>query len=378
MSWKIEEIAEYEDEDKRGGICMACDDEIVVIGRSGWSGEANVYTIQTGELKFKLKCNNLEDTPEPFSHDNILAWLGTSIIVTLGLNDNTLKIWDKADGTLLADDLHKDKEKMEEMKKVQNMEDEEKEAWFNEKTVGWDEEKKQMFMYQIAFGVVENARKFECLTVKDDMVYGGYDGGLLIIGKEGGEWKIVKEIKLDYKLNEIESSGSWFAVAKVEEDHKMFSLWDPEKEDMGEQFTGKMKYFAHCKFVYPHLLMVGGRGDCDKTGVEVRHVETGELVRHLLQGEKRYEFISLSNDGKFFVVCEFVNSFSTGDDKSLKLAVYNVEQVLDPSIQEENLWSHTMEYKLSGLDHVRGVINQDYLIVNHSDTKLSVHSLEQM
>ena len=121
MSWKIEEIAEYEDEDKRGGICMACDDEIVVIGRSGWSGEANVYTIQTGELKFKLKCNNLEDTPAPFSHDNILAWLGNSIIVTLGLNDNTLKIWDKADGALLAEDLHKDKEKMEEMFKTWRM-----------------------------------------------------------------------------------------------------------------------------------------------------------------------------------------------------------------------------------------------------------------
>jgi len=375
MTWTVEKIGEYEDDDKRGGITMACDEEVVVIGKSGWSGEANVYTIETGELKFKLKCNELGDTPAPFSHDNIMVWLGTNIIVTLGLNENTLKIWDKASGTLLAQDLHKDKEKMEEMKRVQKMEPDEKEAWFNEKTAGWDEEKKQIFMYQIAFGYVENDRKFASMTVKDDVVYGGYEGGLLIMGAEGGDWKIIKEVKLDYTVDEIETSGNWLAVAKVEEGQKIFSLWDPEKEEMAENFTGKMKHYSHAKFVYPYLFMVGGRGDSDKTGVEIRHVETGELVRHLLQGEKRYEFVSVSTNGKFFAVCEFVNSFSTGDEKSLKAVVYNVEQVLDTSIEEENLWSYSLEYKLDGLDHVRAVINEKYLIVSHSSTKMDVYSL---
>ena len=117
MAWTIDTLADYEDEDKHGVIDMACDEELVVVGQSGWSGEARVYDVKNGELRFKLQCNDLGDTPAPFSHDSILVWLGTSIIVTVGTNDNTLSVWDRS-GTLLAQDLHKDKEKIAEMKRI--------------------------------------------------------------------------------------------------------------------------------------------------------------------------------------------------------------------------------------------------------------------
>jgi len=199
---------------------------------------------------------------------------------------------------------------------------------------------------------------------------------MLVIGVQahegGGMGWNVKEVELNFKPSEIERAGEFIAVAKVEEGKKKIHLWDPEKQEMGETLSGEMKDFWNCRIIYPHIFMVGGRGT-DKTGIEIYNIETNEFVRHLLKGEKKYEFIS--TNGKFFAVCDFVNSFSTGDDKSVKVAVYNVEQVLDTDIPEESLWSHCLEYKLQGLHHVRAVLNDTHLIVNHSATKLSVHSL---
>merc|ERR1711892_488788 len=171
-TWTLQNKAEFVDEKKRGVISMACDDELIVVGLSGWSGEARVYDIQNGELKFKLQCNDLGDTPAPFSHDSILVWLGTSIIVTVGTNDNTLSVWDRS-GTLLAQDLHKDKEKIAKMKRIQGMEDEEKEAWFEEQTAGMSEEEKYNYGMAMAFGFVSNDKKIDCLTVKHDLIYCG-------------------------------------------------------------------------------------------------------------------------------------------------------------------------------------------------------------
>ena len=95
MSWTIQPAREYEDEDKRDGCDIVCDQEVAVVGLAGWSGQARVYDIQTGEIKFKLQCNNIgEDEPETFSHDSIMIWLGTSIIVTASTNDNIVTIWD--------------------------------------------------------------------------------------------------------------------------------------------------------------------------------------------------------------------------------------------------------------------------------------------
>jgi WD40 repeat protein len=368
-TWAVEEVAEFVDEDKNGVIDMACDEELIVVGLSGWSGEAKVYDIKTGEKKFVLKSNTLGDTPAPFSHDNILVWLGKSIIVTIGTNDNTLSIWDRS-GTLLAQDLHKDNKKIADMKRIQEMEDEEKEAYFEGKTANMSEEEKYGFMMQIAFGVVPNEKKLVSLEVKEDMIYGGFDGGFFVIGNVDGEWKIVKEVKLGYEVDEIKVAGQWIAIGKVSEGKKVFGLWDPE---LGlNDLNAELKYFRSCEFIYPHIFMIGGRGDVDKTGVEIWNVEKGEMVRHLLKGEKRYEYIK--TNGKFLAVCEHINSWTSGEEKMLKLAVYNVDQILDQDVPEARLWSECFEYSTLdlGSEHIRAVFNEKNLIVNHGRTKFSI------
>jgi len=365
-AWALEDVAEFVDDDK-GVIDMACDEELLVVGLYGWSGEARVYDIKTGEKKFVLKCNALGDTPAPFSHDQIVVWLGKSIIVTVGLNDNTLSIWDR-EGELLAQDLHKDKEKIADMKRIQAMEDEEKEEYFEEKTVGMSEEEKYNFMMQIAFGFVPNEKKITSLTIKDDVIYGGFDGGFFMIGNTDGEWKIIKEIKLGYEVDEIEDAGKLMAIAKVDDGKKVFNFWDLEREEMVEDLAIVLKRFRSCKFIYPHIFLIGGRGDVDKTGVEIWNVETGEMVRHLLKGEKQYEYIT--TNGKFLAICEFINSWVSGEEKILKLAVYNVDQVLDQDVTEEWL-NMSLEYSTEDMgsgEHIRAAFSQNNLIVSHGNT----------
>ena len=67
MPWVMEDVAEFVDEDKNI-IDMACDEELSVVGLSGWPREAKVYDINTWEKKFVLKCNALGDTLAPFSN----------------------------------------------------------------------------------------------------------------------------------------------------------------------------------------------------------------------------------------------------------------------------------------------------------------------
>lgn len=376
VSWRLQNIAEFVDESKRGVIDMACDEELIVVGLSGWSGAARVYNITTGEPKFELKSNNLDDTPAPFSHDNILVWLGKSIIVTLGTNDNTLSLWDR-DGTLLGQDLHKNKARIADMKRIQEMERDEKEAYVEENTVGMSEEEKYAFIMSIVWGIVPNENKIISLAVKDDFIYGGFDGGFFIIGNDEGEWKIIKEVKLGYKVAEIEVAGNLMALGKVVKGKKIFSLWDPETEEIVEDLPANLKYFSSSKVIYPHIFMIGGRGDVDKTGVEIWNLEKGEMVRHILKGEKKYEFIS--TNGKFLAVCEQINSWTSGEEKMLKLAVYNVEQLVDQDIAEESLWSQSYEYSTLnlGAEHIRAVLNEKQMIVNHGKRNFTVMEIIQ-
>jgi len=366
--WELGSVAVFEDEEKRGIISMVCDEELVVFGRRGWSGEARAYDVSTGELKFKLQCNKLKDTPAPFSHDNIYVKLGENIILTAATNDNTVSIWDKS-GTLLAQDLHKDKEKITEMERIKAMDGDEKERWFEEISAGMSEEEKQMKMMEIAFGVVPNEKKIMSFGVKEDTVFAGTENGLLlIIESVDGEWKITKEVEINGKVSDIEVDGNWAVLNR----NRSLVVWDIEKGELVEGLkvdVGGCRGFVN---VYPHVFLIGC-GD-DKTGVQIWNLEKGEMVRHLLKGEKEYEFVY--TNGRFLTICEEIHCWISGEERMLKLAVYDTEELVIP-VPEESLKSKCFEYSSEQDATVRAVTNSKSLIVDHDAIKFSIMEILQ-
>lgn len=90
--------------------------------------------------------------------------------------------------------------------------------------------------------------------------------------------------------------------------------------------------------------------------------------------EKVYQ-VFINTNGKFLCVCEYLSGYGTGDDKSLELAMFNVEQVVDTHIVEEDLWKYCTQYKLEAFYELKAALNEDHLVVSHSSKKLSIHKL---
>jgi len=381
-NWKLGNLVQFEDEEKHGVCSLACDEEIIVVGESGWNGEARVYNMDTGEFKFKLQCNNLQDTPAPFSHDNVGVRIGKSIIVTCTSNESTLTIWDKT-GTLLAQDLHKDKEKMDEMKRIKDMPNEERVKFLEEQTAGMSEEEKYIYCMQMAFGGVQQNNKILTYDVQDDLVYCGTLHGVLVIGNTEGEWKVLKEVKMDVGVGDIGIDGN-FAVlgtmpvngeGKPQGTKITLSLWNIEnveemKEVEGSKFEVKM--FPSFTLAFPYAFLIGGYRGADNTGVEIWNMETKEMVRHLLKGEKMYE--AIHTNGEFITICEEIHSWVSGKEKMLKLAMYEIEELANQDISEENLTNETFEYSTLNLgsEHIHAVTTSKNLVVNHGRTKFSI------
>ena len=376
MSWSVGPPRTYRDEVKKASRDIVCDQEIAVVGLQGWCGKARVYDLQTGEVRFGLECNHLGDGHDDF----IRVRLGTDIIVTLSDNDNTLTIWNKSNGEMLAQNLHKDEKKTEELMKMQSLEGDKWNEWLDEKTVGFDEDQKVSFFMEYVSSLTDQ-REIIDVCVKDDLIYGGYGEGFLIIGKQDGDWKIIEDIKLGYKVRDVLVAGKLIAIGKNDDDDqwekKTINFWDPEKKERINEMEMEVTVWYCCKFVYPYMFFIdiqrGKVFDEFQTGIEIWNVETKEPVRQLLKGYKKYEYIS--TNGKFLAICELLDGFSSGEEKYLELTVFNVEQLVDKSIAEEDLWRFTKEYKLCSMDHIRAAFNEDHLIVSHSAETLDIHAL---
>jgi len=349
-NWKLGNVVQFEDEEKHGVCSLACDEEIIVAGTSGWSGEARVYNMVTGELKCKLQCNNLQNMPEPFSHDNVSVRIGKSIIVTCTSNENTLTIWDKT-GNLLAQDLHKGNK------------------WFS-------------FAKEL-FGVKEQKNNILTFAVKDDLVYCGTNHGVMVMGKTGWKWKVLKEVKMDVAVGDIGIDGNVAVLGTVpmNEDGSpqgnkiTLSLWNIEKMEEMEEVEGsrfEVKMFPSLAFAFPYVFLIGGYCGADNTGVEIWNMENKELVRHLLKGEKEYEYIH--TNGEFIAICEEIHSWISGKEHMLKLAMYEIEELANQDISEENLTNESFEYSTLNLgsEHVRAVTTSKNLVINHGRTKFSI------
>jgi len=375
MSWKVTKIKDIEDEEKEGVITMASEQDLLVVGLSGWSGTARVYDLNSGELKFILEGSNLDDLPAPFSHDNILVWINSQNIFTLGMNKNNFTIWDR-EGNVLARDLHKDKEAHEELDRVKAMEKDEFEAFID----GMDEAKAVDYVIGVQFGVLPNERKIQSLTLRSDgKVYAGTETELLTISNDSKNWKITSEEKLNFGFNELESDGDLMLTGKHEEDQTILRFWDESSGNVSEDGESlSLKRFSGMKLVYPYVFTYGGPGDDDEVkGVKIWNIQSGELVRHLLKGEKKYQFFDTNRE--FIVMCEEIHSWSSGEEIDLKLAVYNIGQLVDKTIEDEDLWDFSLIYSVKdlGAEHILACFNKSKLIVNHSASKFSVFEIEE-
>jgi len=379
MPWKVTKIKDFEDEEKRGVITMASEQDLLVVGLTGWSGTARVYDLNSGEFKFILKSNYLDDTPAPFSHDNVLVWINSQNIFTLGMNDNSFIIWD-LEGNLLAKDLHKNADAHEELARIKAMDEEQFKAFVESKTAGMDEGAVMQYVMSIKFGVVMTDRKLQSLSLRSNgKIYTGTANELLTISKDGENWKITNEVDLGYGFNELESDGDRMLTGKREEGQMVLKFWDEENgkvlED-GENLS--LNRFSGMKLVYPYVFTYGGPGNSDEVkGVKIYNIQTGELVRHLLKGEK--EYMTFDTNGEFIVMCEEIHSWTSGEEIDLKLAVYSIEQLVDQTIEEENLWSFSSMYSVKNMggERITACFNKNKLIINHGTTKFSVFEIEE-
>ena len=78
-----------------------CDDDMIVCGYT--RGQARVYDVSTGQLRFQLQCNSM---PMRIYHGaQVQLDLGKNVIGSV-TDTGTVSIWNRKDGTLLYQDEH--------------------------------------------------------------------------------------------------------------------------------------------------------------------------------------------------------------------------------------------------------------------------------
>merc|ERR1711915_1049417 len=117
------------------------------------------------------------------------------------------------------------------------------------------------------------------------------------------------EVDLGYGFNELESYGDRMLTGKREEGQMVLKFWDEENGKVVEDGESlSLKRFSGMKLVYPYVFTYGGPGNSDEAkGVRIHNIQTGELI----------------------VMCEEIHSWTSGEEIDLKLAVYNIGQLVD-------------------------------------------------
>ena len=100
--WKFSDpfVTEY-DRGMAGVNFLVCDDDMIVCGYT--RGQARVYDVSTGQLRFQLQCNSM---PMRIYHGaQVQLDLGKNVIGSV-TDTGTVSIWNRKDGTLLYQDEH--------------------------------------------------------------------------------------------------------------------------------------------------------------------------------------------------------------------------------------------------------------------------------
>eukprot|EP00092_Neocalanus_flemingeri_P015066 GFUD01016273.1.p1 GENE.GFUD01016273.1~~GFUD01016273.1.p1 ORF type:complete len:387 (-),score=69.86 GFUD01016273.1:41-1201(-) len=207
----------------------------------------------------------------------------------------------------------------------------------------------------------------------DVTIWNRIDGTLLYQSKPHGEYESVYGIKVtdDFVLtgagdgslvileNIKDADGKW-AVMGTRESIK---LWDLEEHELVENVKPiKVKVWM-LSFKYPNAFVVGGK---DWNGVQIWDMVMCVQVRHILKDEKPYHNIHLNE--RFLTISEFNRT----NNEACSVAVYDVLELIDTTIDKTNLWNMNSAYSPGGFfKQVNAVSNMTSLIVSHT-SKISV------
>jgi len=308
--WRYEEPVTHQyDHGMRGVNYAVCDEEIIVCGYM--RGEARVFDISTGSLKYELKCNDPTDGTIRL-YDGVQLDLGRTMIGTV-TDTGTVSLWNKNDGTKLYMDNHHRE---------------------GEQVLG--------------------------LKVTDDYALTGCgDGSVIVLKNRDDRWSVVK--KLDdnkEEITHIDADGKWMVTGSK----KDIRLWDMEHCKLLENTKPVSVKVWMLSFRYPHVYVVGGE---DWTGVQVWDMVNCVLIRHFMRDE--FSFHNIAAHDNIIILSEL-----NENNEVCSVFVHDATELLDKKVDSAKLWKRNFSFPHgSYFEQINAVSNTTSLIVCHKG-KISI------
>jgi len=307
--WKFSEpfVTEY-GQGMMGVNFLVCDDEIIVCGYT--RGQARVYDVDTGELRYQLQCNSQSLRV----YDGVQLDLGRTVIGSV-TDNGFVSVWEKKDGSLLYQAKHHGE-------------------------------------HQSVFGI----------KVTDEYVLtGGGDGSLIMLEKVEGVWKITHEMFENREgVTHIDADGKWAVTGS----RQSIKMWDLEEHKIVKSDKPVKVKVWMLSFTYPLAYVVGGE---DWNGVQIWDLSKSELLRHVAEDGKPFHNVQFN--GRFLTVSEFNITWRGENDEKVSVAVYDALELLDKKIENKNLWKKSFGYSPGAyFEQINAVSNKTSLIVTHATT----------
>ena len=310
--WREEEpVTHYYDHGMRGVNYAVCDEEIIVCGYL--RGQARVYDISTGCLKYQLECNDPTESTISM-YDSVQLSLGRTMIGAV-TDTGTVSLWNKSDGTKLYMDKH----------------------------------------HRIGDQVMG-------LKVTDDYaVTGGGDGSVMVLRNLDDRWAVVNKL---YDNNEgithIEADAKWMVTGSKQD----IRLWDMEHCKLLENANPVNVKVWMLSFQYPHAYVVGGE---DWAGVQVWDMVNCVLIRHFMKDGFSFHNIAAHEN---IITLSQLNE----QNEHCSVDVINATELLNKKLEAAKLWKRSLTFTPgSYFEQINAVSNTTSLIVCHRG-KISIHN----
>ena len=293
--WKFHDpfVTEY-DFGMMGVSSLACDDDLIVCGYL--KGQAKVFDLATGELRFEVQCNT---QPTDSYDDGVQLDLGKNVIGAI-TEMGTVSIWNREDGTLLYQELH-----------------------HGEQT------------------------SVMSIKVTDDYVLtGAVDGSVIILENVEGQWKVTHKMCENKEVViHIDVDGKWAVTGTG----NSIKLWDLEEHKLVEnvkpvqvqvQFSSGSAWML--SFIYPHAFAVGGS---DFDGVQIWDMVKCVKIRHILEDNQPLH--NIHSNGRFLTLSEYDEHWADPpDERTATVAVFDVLELVDIKVETKNLWKRKFDYNI--------------------------------